>query len=248
MALGIRYPNARSAAYAVQRELTAQGWQPLSARPWNRYDPDNTFWWLVPSTDWPAYKHGKVFFSPERAPAEHLFCGLHIEKGLDPSVAPAYTSARGRRLIMTPEWTWFDFLADFDSGRLRSAIIRAREATGTLLLLRLEAGFVEDPGSFDPQAPRPKPKWDTVVFDASGSTLSLTTCETPANLLTDVAGSQTLGDLARSIPAIPTISWVWLDAFIGTIFTRIFAATDPDSWDASRLWTNFLSMWTPWLA
>ena len=68
MSLRIKYPNARSVAYAVKRVLDSRGTANVTARPWNKFDPDNTFWWLVPRAKWPAYNHGKFFFSPDRAP------------------------------------------------------------------------------------------------------------------------------------------------------------------------------------
>ena len=99
MSRRIKYPNARSVAYAVKSVMSSRGMVNVAARPWNMYDPENTFWWLVPHTEWPAYNHGKFFFSPDRAPKGFLFCGLHIEKGLDPSVSEAYPSRGGKRLI-----------------------------------------------------------------------------------------------------------------------------------------------------
>ncbi len=35
----------------------------LTRRRWNLYKPRETFWGLVPSTEWPAYRHGKLAFS-----------------------------------------------------------------------------------------------------------------------------------------------------------------------------------------
>jgi hypothetical protein len=47
MTLRLGYLNARAVAYAVKNELEKQGWDHLSPRPWNMYDPNNTFWWLI---------------------------------------------------------------------------------------------------------------------------------------------------------------------------------------------------------
>jgi len=47
----------------VQEMLKAiknRGYEGFTARPWNYFKPDTTIWWLVPSTDWPSYKHGKI--------------------------------------------------------------------------------------------------------------------------------------------------------------------------------------------
>ena len=244
MNLYIRYPNARLAAYSVQKYLKKEGWQQLSTRPWNRYDPDNTLWWIIPSAEWPAYKHGKLFFSPERAPTGCLFCGLHVEKGLDPSIAGAYSAGAGQRLIMKENWTWFEFLTDLGSENLCSTIMSASEAANSPVTLRFEAGFVDDPGLFDPQAPRPK--WDTIIFESSGTNLDIKSCETPSRLLTKLENIKSLGDLESSISSIPNSNWVWLDTFIGFMFIKNTGNDPYTSWDSEELWTKILSLWEPW--
>jgi len=244
MNLSLRYPNARSVAYAVKKELDGQENSLITARPWNRHDPDNTFWWLVPSGDWPAYKHGKIFFSPDRAPRDCLFCGLHVEKGFDPSIAAAYPSGGGKRMIMGDDWTWHEFLGDLGSENLSSAIERASEESGGPVTIRLEAGFVEDPGSYDPQANRPK--WDTVIFETPGNTLDIQTSETPSNLLDKVAPRQSFDELASFISEIANSEWVWLDVFLGSVFLKNQEVTSPNTWDAGQLWNKALSIWEPW--
>ena len=51
--------SAQDLAYAANDCLTLG----LTARPWNLYAAADTFWWLVPSTEWPAYRYGKLAFS-----------------------------------------------------------------------------------------------------------------------------------------------------------------------------------------
>ena len=245
MNLSLRYPNARSVAYAVKKELDGQGSSLITARPWNRHDPDNTFWWLVPSGDWPAYKHGKIFFSPDRAPRDCLFCGLHVEKGLDPSIAAAYPSGGGKRMIMGDDWTWHEFIEDLNTDSLRSAIKRASEESAEPVVIRFEAGFVEDPGSFDPHANRPK--WDIVVCETFDNSLLVKTSDTPSNLLDKVAQSQSFDELASFISQIPNPEWVWLDVFLGSVFLKNQEVTSSDTWDAGQLWNKALSIWEPWL-
>ena len=96
MELFVGYENARHAAYTILEEMKGKGFEKIAARPWNKFDPDNTLWWVVPSTEWPAYKHGKLFFSRDRAPENSLFCGLHVEKGIDAKVESAYSSSKGK--------------------------------------------------------------------------------------------------------------------------------------------------------
>lgn len=240
-----RYSNARLLAYSVKKDLETQGIKQISARPWNKFDPDNTLWWIVPAADWPAYRCGKFFFSPERAPIDHLFCGLHIEKGLDPKVAPAYPSAGGRRLIMKENWTWFDFFENLDSGKVQAALAQASKDSKVPILIRVEAGVVEDPGSFDPHATRPK--WDTIIFRTLGDSLDVESTDTASNLLTKIGESKNLKDLAGYVHEIPKVEWIWLDIFLGIMLGRSPSVSDPDIWDERQLWSNFLSKWIPWL-
>lgn len=240
----LRYPNARSAAYAVKRQLEAQGWRGLTVRPFNMYDPDNTLWWIVPHSDWPAFRYGKLCFYPERAISNSLFCGLNVEKGLPPSVAPAYPSAAGQRFIMKTDWTWFDFLKDVDSGKLRSALERASTEAASPAVIRFEAGVAKDPGSSDSQPNQPRR--DTVIFRTSGSSLTLEIVETPSGLLDELANSHALEDLKRTITQIPSPNWLWLDVFLGFVFRSSSAVSDPDAWDARQLWSMSLSVWEPW--
>jgi len=243
----IRYPNARLAAHAVLQQLTAEGRRPVSPRPWNMYEPDTTFWWLVPSTDWPAYKHGKLFFSPDRAPAGHLFCGLHVEKGLDPTVGAAYPSPAGQRLLMKKDWTWFRFLADLESDAVGTAAANCGKSTGSAISLRLEAQFVSKPQAFDPYDPdAPRVQMDIVVFDISGSALRATTSETPANLLAHAANGGNTMELATCLRTMADDKWVWLDVFLGVVFATPSVAASPDVWDSAQLWTNALKVWSAW--
>ena len=244
MSMRTKYPNARSVAYAVKRVLDSRGMANVTARPWNKFDPENTFWWLVPETKWPAYNHGKFFFTPDRAPKGFLFCGLHMEKGLDPSVSEAYPSRGGKRLIMHDDWTWFPFLDDLRSGAFEQTIQKASKGIGAPVLIRLEVGYVEDPGSFDPHAIRLQ--WDKIVFSSRNGSLKVETSETPSRFLGDISKLQRLGDLAEAIGDMQNAGWFWIDIFIGSLFERAANPVGQDAWDATQLWAKALCMWEPW--
>jgi hypothetical protein len=92
--------NPRLLASAVQEVVAG-----LTPRPWNRFDPDETLWWLVPSTEWPAYHHGKLVFSNERAPAGEIFAGLNVEKGFGEIAARAYPKTQ-RTQLLGHGWAW----------------------------------------------------------------------------------------------------------------------------------------------
>ena len=84
------FPNIQAAATAVQRfHKDAYVDVALTARPYNRFEPLNTTWWLIPSTQWPAYHLPKIcFYRGYTAEGENLLSvGLEAEKGFGRVVA-----------------------------------------------------------------------------------------------------------------------------------------------------------------
>lgn len=64
------------------KDVCAGEFNTLTARPWNRFEPDASLWWLVPSTDWPAYRYGKLYFDwLDKNDFSVMSCGLHVERG-----------------------------------------------------------------------------------------------------------------------------------------------------------------------
>lgn len=55
-----------------------------TARPYDIHRPDETTWWVIPSTDWPSYLHGKFFF--RLIEGTRIETGIYIEKGFSPEI------------------------------------------------------------------------------------------------------------------------------------------------------------------
>lgn len=157
--------------------FNGQGYPSISAQPWNLYHPDQTLWWVIPGSQWPAYRFGKLFFTPDGIPEGCVFCGLHVEKGLGQGAADGYTSARGRRLLMDDDWLWHDFVQDVQAGKFSGAVAVLEQKVSPPVLLKCQAGSVLDPDSLDPQGPHPV--WDVILFSAADGTLSLRHHEIP---------------------------------------------------------------------
>lgn len=110
------FPNVHALALEMRETAELVTGLNLSPRPWNRFEPEISRWWLVPSTDWPAYHHGKLSFDPKDEKASILYCGFDVEKGFGSIVAQAYSSTRSRNLIMGNSWTWYRFVTDLAGG------------------------------------------------------------------------------------------------------------------------------------
>jgi len=239
------YPNSQSTANAVHRWIKRSGVPlELTARPWNRFEPLNTEWWLIPSTEWPAYRHGKLFFKT-RNNSRDLYCGLFVEKGLDPSIAVAFPT--GKRLVMDNTWIWHRMLAEIESGAFGEALSAAAENCPCPLRLVVDGGFVEDPGSYDPQAP--PMDWNYVGYESDGSVLQVQSSR--GDQFTHLPDCQDLGDLVQAIQQIPHLAWTWIDFHVGLELELASLEHDAqrtaDTWGASELWGKCLAPFRPWV-
>lgn len=199
---------------------------------------------MIPGTEWPAYRFGKLFFTPDEAPEGCVFCGLHVEKGLGQGAADGYPSARGRRLLMDDDWLWHGFVQDVRAGKFSGAVAVLEQKVSSPVLLRCQAGPVLDPDSFDPQSPRPV--WDMIFFSASDETLSLRHHEKRTDLLDRVAQANTLPKMMAALLSLPRPDWVWVDLFVGIYLALAGEAPGPEAWDVATLWERALSPWEPW--
>jgi len=236
---------ARPAVATLHRWIKRSGVPlELTARPWNRFEPLNTEWWLIPSTEWPAYRHGKFFFKAHNDNRD-LYCGLFVEKGLDPSIAAAFPT--GKRLVMDNTWTWHRLLAEIESGIMDAALLETTEHCHFPLHLVIDGGFVEDPGSYDPYAP--PMDWNYVTFESDGTTLQhkASTGDQFAHLST----CRDLMELARAIRGIPHLEWTWIDFHVGVELEMAPLERDAgrtsNAWDASALWHECLAPWRSWV-
>lgn len=78
----------------------------LALRPFNRYDPTDTIWWMVPSNEWPAFKCSKLFVNPTDD-TEVFEVGLYLEKGHGVDVLLVNGDTPGNRTqVMDISWAW----------------------------------------------------------------------------------------------------------------------------------------------
>jgi hypothetical protein len=242
------YPNTQSASYAVDRYIREELDLPrkLTARPWNRFEPVNTEWWLIPSTEWPAYHQGKFFLRPQNSNRD-LYCGLYVEKGLDPSIASAFPT--GKKLVMKKDWRWHQTLGDMQSNALNAPLLETIERSGQFVLLVVDGGFIEDPGSYDPDAPRMA--WNHLVFESDGIALRQVSAELTGDQFASLSTCESLPRLAHALAQIPQVEWTWIDVHIGVELEMAPLEPDaepgPGGWGASELWERCLAPWLPWV-
>jgi len=243
------YEFASVEALADELRETAELFSGLDLwpQPWNRFERENTRWWLVPSAEWPAYHHGKLSFDPTDNQANVLFCGFDVEKGFAPIVSDAYPSTRQRKLITRDSWTWHRFMVDLARREVDDVVEEVADRTGQSLRLEFRAGYASAPDDFDPQA-RLGTK---IVFEISENELAAMGSEDEEWRFQPVGSCTKLADLRDCIEAIPDLDWIWIDLYLGMLVGR----RDPDGpiaqlaelWSSTDLWQKALLPWRRWL-
>ncbi|MBU0648551.1 hypothetical protein KJ969_00360 [Patescibacteria group bacterium] len=237
------FKNANTLIHTIKEIASIK----LISRPFNRFKPDNTMWWLTPTTEWPAYKYGKLFFQsrPERMPAgkEGIYTGFNIEKGLSLRVANFYHNS----LIMKGDWLWDEFI-----GSLPEATI---SLSGDYILTIVasyippeKANFSESPESFLAQ----KESFDgsrvsfemkpNLTIEAIDKKLNTSNKDISRYFEQKIVTAGNLKSLFSQLLDIPQADWVWVDLYFGIIIPENKQGITPTS-----LWKQYLEPWVVWL-
>ena len=210
--------TARDLAYGINKQFRLN----MTPRPWQIYEPDETLWWLVPSTEWPAYRHGKFVFSaakdsPRKAllglndpliEVGRIFAGLNIEKGYGPLAAEVDSTIRRKSTqIMGKDWLWSTFIEGDGPSRVDKMLKTV--AASNLLYLYVVASYVHDRES-DAQRER-----DAVMYSYHPNGLfTVLHNKYPVGVLRGIDKMQYFTDLAELLKKVD--DYYWVDIYIGT--------------------------------
>ncbi len=228
------------------KKVCQQEFATLSARPYNYNKPgtNTALWWLIPSTDWPAYGHGKLFFRWSSSDHTAISCGLHIEKGLDESVRDAYRTNRDlQQHIMGSRWTWHHFLSDLKNGTVTTALAKAKAGTNDGVFLEIVGFYPRSLEFFDQTRAFYK-------FECSGSSgeCKLLEADDLDSLMLSLKDVSSLEGAASELTTLMSNKFLWIDILLGVNLdisrteqheARPIVATD--------LWTKHLRPFKDWL-
>jgi len=173
----------------------------LTKRPWDRFRPDATGWYLVPSTSVIYYKFGKLYFAKEKETSTSIGCGLYFEKGLGESLGVVYSTKQAKPLIMDETWFWHKFLS-------RPQIPQSS------VKVMIEGGYVTEPNSFDPYRMRML-KWDKYLFDYDAAKDSFTVAQSHReSFVLKLHNVKKFTDLISALKELEKDEWLWLNIFI----------------------------------
>ncbi|MBN1876660.1 MAG: hypothetical protein JXA33_20710 [Anaerolineae bacterium] len=249
MTVCVDFLTPRQTCYAIER-VSATKIDKLVTRPWNMYEPDSTTWWLVPSNNWPAYKHGKFHFNWGNREHTSIFVSLYFEKGLDSSISTVYSCAKGQRLILDKTWTWYRLIRDLENSQLTQKLLYLSESLPLSLEMIVNGGYVQDPCDFDPNAPGFNWDFYDYTLDATTQRLMLKWSRTDSGLLTALSESERLDKLPDILREFTSNGWMWVNLHFGI---RLLIKDKQNSeqfttiWSASDLWEKFFQHLTPWL-
>lgn len=241
MTIYCQYPTPRKTCHAVQEEVKSH-FGKLSPRPWNMYEPETTLWWLVPSTAWPAYKYGKLYFNWANVDRTGLWVGFHCEKGLAPSISSVYASAKGSKLMMQDDWQWPALLRQLESGKLAQAVTATAPGLPVPIQIRIKGGYVDDPTDFDPYAASYKEDDYVLEWNAAAAKFVVKLAQPEGHVLGELAQVNSFERLARELKLITSNAWVWVNLYFVMPLAIQPAPTSGavTSWGAPEIWSNFV--------
>ena len=198
---------------------------PLHRLPFNRFEMNRSqTWWLTRQHKNPAYAVAKFIVSEGYPLTEEqrLFCGLHVERGLNNALV-------GRRHEqLAADWIWHSFLSAL-ADEVSRQIQQAWKAVGGPIQLHVLAS---SPDGSDRHRLR---------FDVTDAFVCVQQAEGP---LAGAAAAENLSALQQQLLKLPAAAdYYWIDIHIGREIQ--LQATGPDD---TAMCLAMLRCFQPWLA
>lgn|GEM_PF-5545308 len=187
----------------------------LTLRPFNRYGPTDTTWWMVPSNEWPAFKYSKLFVNPLSATNKYEV-GLYLEKGHSSNILLVEGNKPSNRAqVMDNDWEWAKLSKD--KGRLEDVIISMQQA-GVSPRVRLEIEpFSPERAAENYDGQKQKIR---LTYDYTGTAINLVDKTDTINdpklrgLIEDVTQQTNVAGVVNSIESFSESEWYWMNLLI----------------------------------
>ncbi len=254
------FRNIQQMAKSVCNDAQQIQGRRFSPRPWNRFEPDDTDWWIVPSTEWPAYRYGKGMFRlVEYLPGQVLIC-LNVEKGFAPIVAEAFPSLASRGQIIDEQWAWHRFLQGLKDGSVGQIVKDFDEDISSELIIEISAWYPSDYDDFDPyslplrdssidEGCRSAEDAGLIWFKIEGEELKKLGDSCVGEIVEPIAGCLGFIDLSNALQTSPKLPWAWIDISVGVLVSLLSESQKPtDAWGSTQIWNRLLRPWLPWIA
>ena len=215
----------------------------LARRPFNRFEPETSAWWLVPSSALPFYQFNKIYCNWADKERNAMLCGLYLEKGLAPELASVYPSKKGRSLLMNKKWYWHKFIKACSNGSLSETIKNAAQNSGFQFEFHISGGYVDDPALYDPYGE--KQKKDYYIFELGNdlNTLNYRSAVRDTMILKCLNKIHNISDFCSIMQSLDKEHFLWLDIFIAAEFKIPDSETrEEEIISSDEIWNNFLKI------
>ncbi len=195
--------------HEIMKALKVSGYDGFTARPWNYFKPETTLWWLVPSTEWPSYKYGKLVLYRTK---DGYRVGLHIEKGISELAGQMLSSKGARKLCVKPDWAWNNFISDLSNGIFENKLNGISKSAKLPLRISLQASNVT--GEYDPYSEKIEglETDHTIAFEYENGELKILQDELKGEMR-KFGNVDKLTDLI-SVFQEKDMDWFWIDMFV----------------------------------
>lgn len=215
----------------------------LARRPFNRFEPETSAWWLVPSSALPFYQFNKIYCTWGNHERDSMLCGLYFEKGLAPELATVYPSKKGRSLLMNPKWYWHKFIQNCLDGSLTEIIKTAAQSSSFQMQFHVSGGYVDDPALYDPYGEKQKKDHYIFDLDKDSETLKYRSARRDAMILKCMNNVHNTQDFSSTMHNLSKEQFLWLDIFIAAEFKVPSKDTqDTEIISSDNIWDNFLKI------
>lgn len=222
-------------------DLLPEDLRRMTTRPWDRGSPDSSrFWWLVPSSEWPAYRLGKFFFEEDAEDPRTIRLGLYVEKGFGADLAEVLPGGANDPQIMRGRWAWRRVEADA-GGRLVGAI----EAASKLLEAPIEVRFDASQGLTPGDRLR---NHESVSMTWNGETRSFHCADArpESKSFAEFEGFVTPERFSFLLGKFSADPWLWVDLFVNLPLRKKESEPSPFL-GADEVWGRFLRQFTRWV-
>jgi hypothetical protein len=221
--------------------------QKFSLRPYNRFLPEFTEWWLYTprlKESWPAYRYSKLFFHKhlffEQSPSESLYTGFYVEKGFDETLSSLPGVKQNH--IMQPDWDWYKFLLSAKSGDVGIPIREVLSRTQCTVLISVDAQEFNKPPEPDTERP---PTFDLVEFEIHSQDLKFASKQESEKSLANLNSCRDMQELGLRLSSMENLRFFWVNVLIGIQLE--YGGTETGSWGAHEIWSNALEPWSDWV-
>lgn len=194
-------------------ELLKHDYEGFTARPWNRFRPEETKWWIVPTTAWPSFGNEKLCFWTS---GKYLYGGFNVEKGIqltsdgnlsNENCEPDLLQKK-KNLIMTEDWKWNRFIDDCRDGVIDTMVDAFNANVNFPVHMVVSANLVNTIKSYDPYNNK---QTDNIEFAITKESLKVCEKDYKLSVLSPFENIEGIKEISETMDFVKGINWLWID-------------------------------------